>query len=136
MTSLNKCSNAPLKALLCNNAAHSTGVITDERSQSRMKGIYVVVASLFFCGALGYFCFEAINKHIDQESGSIVEGTLSDNIIQQLNLLLEVQSLISADDIDQANIKLSEATKTMAYILEKNCSLAKCEEALRKYESK
>ena len=51
-------------------------------------------------------------------------------------VLSEVQSQISAGNIEQASEKVSESINTLKYILKNNCSLAKCEEALSYYESK
>jgi hypothetical protein len=100
-----------------------------------MKGIHIALVGLLFVVALGYLGAEVINKHIDRESGAIVERTLSDNTIHQLELLSEVKSLISAGETDQAIMKLSEAADTLVYILKNNCALPKCEEALRDHES-
>ena len=99
-----------------------------------MKIIPVVLVSLLVIGAAGYLGLAAINDHIDRESGAIVEETLSDNTISQLKLLSEVQFLLKSGEIDQATAKLSESTETLVYILQNNCNLPKCEEALRNYE--
>ncbi len=99
-----------------------------------MKVISVVVASLLAIAAIGYLGLDAINEHIDRESGAIVEETLSDNTISQLKLLSEVQLLLRSGEITQANAKLSESTEALVYILQNNCDLPKCEEALRSYE--
>ena len=101
-----------------------------------MKGITVLLAGILIFSLLGYFGFSVVNEHIDRESGAIAEQTLSDNTINQLMVLSEVQSQISAGNIEQASEKVSESINTLKYILKNNCSLAKCEEALSYYESK
>ena len=100
-----------------------------------MKYISVALVSTLIV-VIGYFGLEEIDKHIDHKSGAIVERTLSDNTIGQLNLLSEVQSLIKAGELGKANTKLTEATETFVYILKNNCTLPKCEAALRNHESK
>jgi len=101
-----------------------------------MKVISVVIASFIAIAAIGYLGFGVINDHIDRESGAIVEEVLSGNTISQLKLLSEVQLLLESGEITQANDKLSESIETSLYILQNNCNLPKCEEALRSYESK
>ena len=109
---------------------------THERSQSTMKGITILLAGILIIGVIGYFGLSAINEHIDRESGAVVEQTLSDNTIHQLMVLSEIQSEIEAGNIEQAREKLSESIGTLKYIIKNNCSLAKCEKALRQYETK
>lgn len=97
-----------------------------------MKVITLVV-SFISIAAIGYLGLDTINAHIDCESGAVVEETLSNNTITQLKLLSDVQLLLESGDIAQANAKLSESAETLVYILEHNCDLPKCEEALRRY---
>lgn len=99
-----------------------------------MKVISVVVASFLIIVAIGYFGLGAIDEYIDRESGAVVEETLSDNTINQLKVLSEVQMLLKSGEVTQANAKLSESMDTLVYILQNNCNLLKCEEALRNYE--
>ena len=101
-----------------------------------MKVISTLVAGPLFVAVIAYFGFGAINEHIDSKSGAIVEEVLSDNAISQLKLLSEVRLLLNAGEVSQANNKLSESVDTLVYILQKNCTLPKCEEALRNYERK
>ncbi|USD22765.1 hypothetical protein MJO52_06410 [Microbulbifer variabilis] len=77
---------------------------------------------------------KVVDQHIDQKSGVIVEEVLSDNAIYQLKLIAEIQSLLDAGKLEEAKSKLAEASDTLLYILEENCNLAKCEDALRNYE--
>ena len=101
-----------------------------------MKVIWLVVVSFLVIAAIGYLGLGVINEYIDRESGAIVEETLSGNTISQLKLLSEAQLLLKSGEIAQANAKLSESAETLVYILQNNCSLPKCEEALRSYEHK
>ena len=101
-----------------------------------MKVISIVAASLLVIAVIGYLSLGALNKHIDRESGAVVEETLASNTILQLQLLSELELLLESGEIAQAKVKLSEANKTLVYILQDNCSLPKCEEALRSYEKK
>ena len=101
-----------------------------------MKVILVVMAIFLAISAIGYLGLGAINEHIDRESGAVVEKTLSDNAISQLKLLSEVQSLLKSGEIKKAKAKISESTETLVYILQNNCDLPKCEEALRGYQRK
>lgn len=99
-----------------------------------MKGRQIVLTGTLLLLVSGYFGFHVINEYIDRESGNIVERTLSDNTIQQLQLLTEIQSLIDSGNIERANDKLSEATETIIYILENNCALQKCKKVLRRHK--
>lgn len=101
-----------------------------------MKGICIATAIFLFIVSAGYFGTGAVREYIDRESGLIVERTLSANTIDQLALLSEVRLLISAGNIDEANIRLSEATDTLVHILEDNCKLPECQEAFRNYKRK
>ncbi|WP_044618990.1 hypothetical protein [Gynuella sunshinyii] len=99
-----------------------------------MKVISLVVASFLNIAAVGYFGLGAIDEYIDRKSGVVVEETLSDNTINHLKALSEVQMLLKSGEVTQANSKLSESVETLVYILQKNCNLPKCHEALRNYE--
>lgn len=100
-----------------------------------MKGISVVIVSCIVISMIGYFGLAAINEHIDRESGAIVEQTLSDNTISQLQHISEVQSLINSGNISEASAKLSERAEALRYILSTNCNLEKCKDALKTYET-
>ena len=112
----------------------SSSVITHERSQNIMKGVTIFFAGILVLGVLSYFGLLAVNEHIDRESGAIVEQTLSDNTVNQLMVMSEIQSQIEAGNIQQASEKLAESINTLKYILKNNCNLAKCEKALSDYE--
>ncbi|WP_028293468.1 hypothetical protein [Oceanobacter kriegii] len=99
-----------------------------------MKLISLVVAGFLIISAIGYLGSVEINRHIDQESGAIVEETLSDNTIYQLQVLTEVQMLLTSGEVTQTSSKISKSVETLVYILQDHCDLPKCEEAIRNYE--
>jgi hypothetical protein len=100
-----------------------------------MKNVILAIVVVFILVLASYFGYVAINKHIDQKSGVIVERVLSDNTIAQLKLLSEIQLLVKAKNTELANAKILEATDTFKYILKNNCDTVKCKEALHKYAS-
>jgi hypothetical protein len=96
---------------------------------------FSVLAGLLLVVAIVYWISDQIHGYIDRKSGAIVEETLSDNTISQLSLLIDVQQLLKTGEVAQANLKLSESIETSIYILENNCSLPKCDKALRNYKA-
>ncbi len=99
-----------------------------------MKNI-TIVAAISFCAVVGgYFGVGVVNSHIDKKAGEIVEHTLSNNAITQLELLSEIQVLLRAGNINAANSKISEANETTKYILQYSCGRPKCMEAIKKHE--
>lgn len=78
-----------------------------------MKGVTIFFAGILVLGVLSYFGLLAVNEHIDRESGAIVEQTLSDNTVNQLMVMSEIQSQIEAGNIQQASEKLAESINTL-----------------------
>ncbi|MCP3703210.1 MAG: hypothetical protein GY954_09820 [Alteromonas sp.] len=96
----------------------------------------VIMLGTFLCIAVaGYFGSFVIANHIDQRSGEIVEHTLSENSIAQLELLSEIQVLLKNGNVEAANEKLLKASEAIRYILQEYCSKQKCKDALNKYGS-
>lgn len=101
-----------------------------------MKGIIVLSAGILIFSVIGYFGLSAVNEYIDSESGAVVEQALLDNTINQLMIFSEIEFQIEEGNIEKAKEKLAEAISTLKYILNNNCNLAKCQEALSNYEKK
>ncbi|OOZ38040.1 hypothetical protein BOW53_16705 [Solemya pervernicosa gill symbiont] len=94
-------------------------------------GFSVLSALIAMCA---YLVLDAIQRHIDKQSGEIVERVLSDNTISQLKLVSEVQSQLAAGDLAAASKQLNEAADTYIYILKNNCKLEKCKQALKHHQ--
>lgn len=101
-----------------------------------MKRIFIVISSLLFVAVLGYFAIEAVSRHIDRESGALVERSLSAYTVQQLQLLSEIEVLIQDGELNQAKKKISKSKETMVYILKNHCASQKCNEVVLQHESR
>ena len=99
-----------------------------------MKGFLLALVGILLFSCVGYLGIVLVNKHIDSVSGAIVEKTLSENTIRQLVVLSEIQSQIDSGNFEQARSKIAETVRTLKYILEHNCDLPECKEAIARYE--
>lgn len=95
----------------------------------RILGLLLLIFAVL--SGLSYASYTSIGNYIDRESGVIVERTLAANTINQLKLLEDVQSLLADGKVTEANEKLASSAETLRYILNNNCSLQVCSDAIK-----
>lgn len=99
-----------------------------------MKVGFIALAGTAAIISLAYLSLTVMDEHIDRKSAVVVERTLAANTIHQLHVLSEVESLVITGDINLAKEKLGQARGALIYILQQNCSLQECKEALRAHD--